>query len=125
MIKNTRLRLKDQSQVAEIFPRTVNIFQPSIAFHIETSHLICSANQMTGFYMKCNTELKWVKSAKFTLKKIADYSVIFQRHMFYKFCMWHCLGFHLRIPVKTFSNELVYLNSKGFVPRRVSPKHLI
>ena len=29
-----------------------------VAFHIETSHLICSANQMIGFYMKCNTRLK-------------------------------------------------------------------
>ena len=31
-------------------------------FHIETSHLICSANQMTDFYMKCNIwipVLKW------------------------------------------------------------------
>ena len=27
---------------------------------METSHLICRANQMTGFYMKCNTELTWV-----------------------------------------------------------------
>ena len=26
----------------------------------ETSHLFCSANQMTGFSMKCNTGLKWV-----------------------------------------------------------------
>ena len=33
-------------------------FQCSIAFHIETSHLICTANQMIGFYMKCNTDLK-------------------------------------------------------------------
>ena len=31
-----------------------NPFQPSVAFHIETSHLICTANQMTGFYVKCN-----------------------------------------------------------------------
>ena len=38
-----------------------NPFQPSVAFHIETSHLICCANQMTGFYMKRNTGLKWVK----------------------------------------------------------------
>ena len=36
-------------------------FSPSVAFHIETSHLICTANQMTGLYMKCNTGLKWVK----------------------------------------------------------------
>ena len=27
-------------------------FQRSVAFHIETSHFICSANQMTGFHMK-------------------------------------------------------------------------
>ena len=37
-----------------------NPFQCSDAFHIETSHLNCSANQMTGFYMKYNTELKWI-----------------------------------------------------------------
>ena len=36
----------------------LNPFQPSVAFQIETSHLICSANQVTGFYMKCNTGLK-------------------------------------------------------------------
>ena len=35
-------------------------FQPSAAFHIKTSHLICYENQMTGFYMKCNTGLKRV-----------------------------------------------------------------
>ena len=35
-----------------------NPFQPSIAFHIETSHLLCFAKQKTGFYMKCNTDLK-------------------------------------------------------------------
>ena len=39
----------------------INPFQPSVVFHIETSHLICNANRMTGFYMKCNTGLKCVK----------------------------------------------------------------
>ena len=34
---------------------------PSVAFHIETSHLVCSANQMTGFYIKCNNGLKRVE----------------------------------------------------------------
>ena len=38
-----------------------NLFQPSVAFYIETSHLIYIANQMTGFYMECNTGLKRVK----------------------------------------------------------------
>ena len=33
----------------------INPFQPSAAFHIEITHLIRIANQMTGFYMKCNT----------------------------------------------------------------------
>ena len=37
-----------------------NPFQPSVGFHIETNHLICSSNQITGFYMKFNTRLKWV-----------------------------------------------------------------
>ena len=33
---------------------------PIGAFHIETCHLICDANQMTSFYKKYNTGLKWV-----------------------------------------------------------------
>ena len=40
----------------------MNPFHPSVAFHMETSHLIFSANQMNSFYMKCSTELKWVNS---------------------------------------------------------------
>ena len=49
----------------------INPFQPSIAFHIKTSHLccphigtsqlICFANQLTGFYMRATqmTTLDW------------------------------------------------------------------
>ena len=40
------------------FP-AINQFQLSVAFHIETNHLIWTANQITGFYMKCNIRLKW------------------------------------------------------------------
>ena len=36
----------------------VNPFQPSDAFHIETSHLFCRAKQTTGFYMKHYIRLK-------------------------------------------------------------------
>ena len=39
----------------------INPFQPTVSFHIETSHLICSVNQVTCFNMKCNTWLRWVK----------------------------------------------------------------
>ena len=38
----------------------INQFQPRFALYVETSHLICCANQMTGFYMKYNTGIKWV-----------------------------------------------------------------
>ena len=41
-------------------PRKYFSLQPNVAFHIETSHLIYTANQMTGLYMKCNGGLKWV-----------------------------------------------------------------
>ena len=43
-----------------------NRFQPSVAFHIETSPLICTANQITVFYMKCSTGMKWVKMQRNT-----------------------------------------------------------
>ena len=46
-------------------------FLPSFAFHLEASHLICSVNQMIGFYMKSNTEMKWVKSTYRVLKFFA------------------------------------------------------
>ena len=36
---------------------SVNSFQSSVAFHTETSHLISNANQITGFYMRSNTEM--------------------------------------------------------------------
>ena len=39
----------------------MNPFESSVAFHLEISHLICSANQITGFYTKYNTGLKWFK----------------------------------------------------------------
>ena len=38
----------------------INQFQLSIAFHIETSHLMCGTNQMTDFYTKCSTRLKCI-----------------------------------------------------------------
>ena len=39
---------------------TIYTILVSIAFHTETSHLIYSANQNTGFCGKCNAGLKWV-----------------------------------------------------------------
>ena len=48
-------------QLASLVWDPLNSYQPRAAFHIGTSHLICSANQVTGFCMKCNPGLKWVK----------------------------------------------------------------
>ena len=39
------------SLILIINPFYINQFQPSATLHIETSHLICYANQVTGFYM--------------------------------------------------------------------------
>ena len=40
----------------------INTFLPRVDIQIESSHLIFSENQMTDFYIKCNTGLKWLKS---------------------------------------------------------------
>ena len=37
-----------------------SLFQPRVAYHTETSHLIYRAKQITSFYMKRNNGLKWV-----------------------------------------------------------------
>ena len=34
--------------------------QPSVALHMETSYLICIANEVIGFYITCNTGLKLI-----------------------------------------------------------------
>ena len=55
--KSTRITSLDFEQV---FAHRVNPYHASVVFHIESSHLICDAKQMTGFYIKCNTGLKWL-----------------------------------------------------------------
>ena len=44
----------------------LNSFQPSVAFHIETSQLFYRAKQMTSFYVGRNTVLKWVGTCCYT-----------------------------------------------------------
>ena len=48
------------SMIVPVIENCINPFQLSVAFHIEISHSFCSAKQLTGFYMKRNTGLKWV-----------------------------------------------------------------
>ena len=47
--------------MSNCFDGDLTYFKPSVAFHIETSHLFCKAKQMAGFYMKRNAGLKLVK----------------------------------------------------------------
>ena len=42
---------------------SVNPYRSSVGFHIKTSHLICTGNQMNCFYMKDNTAWNWVQVA--------------------------------------------------------------
>ena len=39
-----------------------NPFQPSVAFHVENSHLLCFVNEMAGFYMEGKIGWKQVKA---------------------------------------------------------------
>ena len=41
----------------------IRLFQPSVTFHIKFATSHSSSNQMTGFYMKCNIKLNWVKNS--------------------------------------------------------------
>ena len=43
------------------FFRPNDPFQSSVAFHIKTSYLNCTVNNLTGFYMKCSTGLYTAK----------------------------------------------------------------
>ena len=49
--------------ILHVFPTFLNPFYLSVQFHIENRHFFGRGNQMTGFYMKRNSRLKWVKYA--------------------------------------------------------------
>ena len=49
-----------------LWTQIFNSFQLSCTFHTETSYLISTSNQMTGFCIKCTTRLKQVKLDELT-----------------------------------------------------------
>ena len=54
-----------------ILASKLNRFHASVRFHTEISHLICTINQITGFYMKWSIGLTWVKGNKeISIKKM-------------------------------------------------------
>ena len=74
-----------------------NQFQLSVAFHIQTSHLNCIVNQITGFYMKFNINRKRVV--------LRIFSLYFKSN---SFCNCNISSFpHLRFSGKTKSAFLI------------------
>ena len=70
-------------------PKEFNPFHPSVTFDAETSHLICIADQMIGFYMKCNTGLKWVKQTEFLNLLLPFSKSLLQALLLYACCLSH------------------------------------
>ena len=62
--KNPSLTIQPDTQSLWVILLVFKTFQPSIEFYIETSLLICTANQITGSYIYCNNELKWVNPVR-------------------------------------------------------------
>ena len=51
------IRTRTCQEVRDLPKIHIKPFHPSATFDIETSHLICSVNQMTGFYVESNAGL--------------------------------------------------------------------
>ena len=60
------------SRTFRVYDEGFNEFQLSAMFHIEANHLIYTANQMTGFYMKHSTRLKYVKEKQVRTSRPSD-----------------------------------------------------
>ena len=46
---------------------SLNSFVVNVLHDKETSQLICNSDQLTGFYMMGNTDLKWVKNDRWKI----------------------------------------------------------
>ena len=58
-IKVSKTRDSEQEKQKLIHSVFIYPLQPRVALDIETSYLNCSANQIIGFYIECNTVSKW------------------------------------------------------------------
>ena len=56
-LRHERVKMDEQFMF-----ETLNPFQYSVVFNKETSYLICTANQVTVFYIKYNNRLKRVNN---------------------------------------------------------------
>ena len=76
------MKLYDWVNICKLSWRFINPFQPSVACHIETCHLVFAANEMTGFCMKCNTGLKWGDPLIYSPNAIKNFKFRFSSHHF-------------------------------------------
>ena len=53
-------------------------FRLNVVFHMETSHLICSAIRKINIYIKSNTSLKWVQWKRSQACLLADIQPVLQ-----------------------------------------------
>ena len=53
-----QLKITDSTSRFNLLWLLLNSFQSSVAIHIKTTHLFCSAKQITGSFMKANTGVR-------------------------------------------------------------------
>ena len=90
-------------------------------FSRRTSNLICTTNQMTGFYMKCNTGQKWVRKV-FT---VSLDEAIKCYHELWMLCMIKCLKGYL---IKFLTKLFIFFGIVGYMRilrTRKKLKHLV
>ena len=78
------------------YQESINTFRSSVAFHVEISHLICTINQTTGFYMKYNSALKWVKECHKQL-------FVYERKVYDTQSYRPCQNLNLKNPLTVFA----------------------
>ena len=98
----------------------INPFQTTAEFHIQTSHLICSVNQVTCFNMKRNTWLRQVKTfSSIMYKKVYQkscWNIVkhFEQgktRQLYDINSWRSVN----VTCKTFVSLQVFLFFKNFI----------
>ena len=117
----------------------VNPFQSSVAFHIETSHLICNTNQTTEFFMQCNTGLKCVNTSTTSLDTYSNNSsrLIVTENRSYNlrsfsnssdnFCKvsWTSFSLKLKSFIKSFPEEIVFCIIFTRLPYSIARRFLL
>lgn len=71
----------------------VFFLKSSVAFSIKSSHLICSENELAGFYMKRKTGLKWINRWQYFTACCTYEDKTTDRSDFFINLLWFCAKF--------------------------------